>query len=221
MTDYPLHLREGHLYLEAEGVLWLLDTGAPLSFGRSGPVIAGRRFEVGVTSAGLDASSLSAMVNVECEGLLGADVLAELDWILDLRGGAARASAGELVHAGTSVSLENFMGIPIVEARVGAETCRLFFDTGAQISYLEDDRLASWPRREQITDFYPVIGQFQIDVHEVEIELGAVRRPIRCGALPASLQGLLAMAGVAGIVGHEIVNDRVTGYFPRRGVLVT
>jgi hypothetical protein len=32
---------------------------------------------------------------------------------------------------------------------------------------------------------------------------------------------MLTMAGTAGIVGNEILNDRVTGYFPRRRLLVT
>lgn len=219
MTEYPLHLREGHLYLELDGALWLIDTGAPQSFGRAGAVIAGRRFEVGTATAGLDASALSAMVKVECQGLFGADVLSHLDWILDLPGGVARVSAGELAHEGTRVPLESFMGIPIVQAQVGVERCRLFFDTGAQVSYLDDRLLAPWPRTGTVTDFYPGIGKFETDVHEVEIGVGGAPRRLRCGALPGPLQGMLAMANVAGIVGNEILHDRVTGYFPRRSVL--
>jgi len=221
MTDYPLQLREGHLFLEVDGDRWLIDTGAPASFGQSGAVIDGRRFEVGATSAGLDASKLSAMVRVECRGLFGADVLSHLDWIFDPVRGVARVSAGELAHTGSRVPLEMFMGIPIVEAGIGAGTCRMFFDTGAQISYLEDDRLAAWPARGRTTDFYPGIGEFEVEVHEVEIRLGGARRQVRCGALPAPLQGMLAMAGTAGIVGNAILDDRVTGYFPRRQLLVT
>ena len=221
MTDYPLHLREGHLFLEVDGDRWLIDTGAPASFGRSGAVIDGRRFEVGASSAGLDASSLSAMVKVECQGLFGADVLSHFDWILDPGHGVARVSAGELTHQGGRVPVDMFMGIPIVEADIGAGTFRMFFDTGAQISYLEDGRLAPWPATARTTDFYPGIGEFEVEVHEVEVGLGGARRRVRCGALPAPLQGMLTMAGTAGIVGNEILNDRVTGYFPRRRLLVT
>jgi hypothetical protein len=221
MTDYPLQLSEGHLFLEVDGDRWLIDTGAPASFGRSGAVIDKRRFEVSAASAGLDATTLSGMVKVECQGLFGADVLSHFDWILDPGRGVARVSAGELAHQGDRVAVETFMDIPIVEAGIGAGSCRMFFDTGAQISYLGGDRLGAWPARGRTTDFYPGLGEFEVEVHEVEIGLGGARRQVRCGALPALLQGMLTMAGTAGIIGNEILTDRVTGYFPRRRLLVT
>ena len=220
MTEYPLHLREGHLYVEVDGAMWLLDTGAPQSFGRSGVAIAGRPFEVGAASAGLGAAGLSDLVKVDCAGLFGSDVLSHLDWILDLRAGVARVSSGQLEHQGTSIPLEGFMGIPIVEARVGTGRCRLFFDTGAQISYLEQNLLGTGTRTGRMTDFHPSIGEFETDVYEVEIGLGGTAWRIRCGSLPGPLQGLLGMAGVAGILGNEVMRDRVTGYFPRRSMLL-
>ncbi len=45
MTTLPLHLRNGHLFLETAGALWLLDTGAPTSFGLP-LTLAGQQFRL-------------------------------------------------------------------------------------------------------------------------------------------------------------------------------
>ena len=37
------------------------------------------------------------------------------------------------------------MGIPIVTAEIGGRANRMFFDTGAQISYLQSDALKTLP----------------------------------------------------------------------------
>ena len=37
------------------------------------------------------------------------------------------------------------MGIPIVTAQIGGRAYRMFFDTGAQISYLQSDALKTFP----------------------------------------------------------------------------
>jgi hypothetical protein len=37
------------------------------------------------------------------------------------------------------------MGIPIVTAQIGGRAHRMFFDTGAQISYLQSDALKTFP----------------------------------------------------------------------------
>ena len=42
---------------------------------------------------------------------------------------------------------------------------RMFFDTGAQISYLQDDVLDTFPSAGPVTDFYPGVGQFQTETH--------------------------------------------------------
>jgi hypothetical protein len=82
--EYPLHFRAKHLFLELDARLWLVDTGSPMSFGAPGEVaIADRRFQLTPAFHGLNATSLSASVGVDCAGLLGADVLNEFDFRLD------------------------------------------------------------------------------------------------------------------------------------------
>ncbi len=92
------------------------------------------------------------------------------------------------------------MGIPIVTARVGDSDYRMFFDTGAQTSYFQDDSLTSFPSAGRVTDFYPGVGQFQTDTHDVPVSLGGVVFSLRCGRLPGLLGATLMMAGTVGIV---------------------
>jgi hypothetical protein len=129
-------------------------------------------------------------------------------------------STAELSLSGETVRLDEFMGIPIVTARVGSSDYRMFFDTGAQISYFQDESIADFPAAGSVTDFYPGIGQFQTDTHQVEVSLGGVAFTLRCGTLPGLLGATLMMADTEGIVGNQILCNRNVGYFPRRRELV-
>jgi hypothetical protein len=221
MNKLPLTLRHGHLFVELDGELWLLDTGAPTSFGTSPSLtIAGEQFSLGTSYLGLTAETLFQFVGVRCVGLLGADVLGRFDHIFDTAGGQLSVSTDELSHSGQSICLDLFMGIPIVTARIGGSDYRMFFDTGAQISYFQDDSLAEFPSAGIVTDFYPGVGQFQTDTHEVPVSLGGVTFTLRCGRLPGLLGMTLKMASSDGIIGNAILANRTVGYFPRRRMMV-
>lgn len=221
MSTVPLHLRDGHLFVEFDDELWLIDTGAPVSFGKSRSLtIAGEQFTVDTSYLGLTTTSLSQFVGVACVGLLGADVLGRFDHLFDTAGGRLTVSTAELSHDGQSVTLDGFMGIPIVSARVGDRDYRMFFDTGAQISYFQDESLKDFPSAGTITDFYPGVGQFQTQTHEVALSLGGVAFTLRCGTLPGLLGMTLKMASTEGIVGNAILRNRIVGYFPRRRTMV-
>jgi len=218
---YPLHFRDGHLFLELEGRLWLFDTGAPASFGSPSPLtIEGVQFDLEATHMGLTPETLSEFISVECAGLLGADVLGRFDFILDMPNGSILISEDELDLEGEQQAIEEFMGIPIVKAEIGGNNFRMFFDTGAQISYFQDESLANHPSAGPFTDFYPGVGQFQTETHYVEISLGQIISKFRCGKLPGLLGATLMMAGTEGIIGNQILEDRKWGYFPRRNLLV-
>lgn len=221
MHDLPLHFRAGHLFVEHDGELWLLDTGAPCGFGHSRVItFVGESFSLASDYLGLDAEALSRFTGVRCVGLLGADVLGRFDHILDVPNGTLAVSPDELTHDGHRVELTEFMGIPIIDARLGDETCRMFFDTGARFSYFQGDSLESFPQAGVVTDFYPGVGHFETQTHSVPAMIGGVSRTLRCGRLPELLGLTLMMAGTRGIVGNEILVDRRVGYFPRRRVMV-
>jgi hypothetical protein len=218
MKEYPLTFKDGHLFVELDGTLWLFDTGAPTSFGETpGLNFAGETFTVGGSFMGLSAATLSEHINVECAGLLGADLINEFDHILDLPGETLTVSKDELQVDGTRVPITDFvMGVPIVAARVTDSDYRMFFDTGAQFSFFQDDSISDFPAAGRVTDFYPGAGPFETDTHQVDLSLSDLTFTLRCGTLPGFLGDLLKSANAQGIVGNESMKGRVTGYFPRR-----
>jgi hypothetical protein len=220
MTELALTFHQGHLFVELNGNPWLLDTGAPESFGIDrGLEVAGHTFDIASSYMGLDASQLSDFVGTACQGLLGADVINTFDWQFDAPAGRTTVSREELDPQGTLVDLDFFMGIPIVEVQCLGRSFRFFFDTGAQISYLQDDVLSEFPARGNMTDFYPGFGEFEAPTFDTTLELAGVVLQQRCGRLPESLGMSLTMADVEGILGNTVVKERAVGYFPRRNQL--
>ena len=220
MNSLPIIFNSGHLFIEVDRELWLFDTGAPTSFGESGEItIDDKCFRLGVSYMGLSASTLSHYTGVECRGLIGADILGKFDHLLDVPSGKITISTGNLEHTGNTLPVSDFMGIPILTARISGCDYRMFFDTGAQISYLQDDAITGFPPAGNITDFYPGVGQFQTDTYQVQVGLGDCAFTLRCGTLPGLLGVTLMMADTSGIIGNQITENRVVGYFPRRNVL--
>ena len=187
---------------------------------RSSSRQAQEQFRLRSSYLGLTAAILSRFVDVDCVGLLGADILGRFDFILDAPRGMATISTGVLEHSGPVVDLEEFMGIPLVWARIHGIDYRMFLDTGAQISYLPHDSLASFPPAGRVTDFYPGVGQFEVETHNVDITVGGVAFTLRSGALPQLLGATLMMAETDGIIGNAVFSNRPVGYFPRRRRLV-
>ena len=222
MNILPLQFHQGHLFVElGSRELWLLDTGAPTSFGASPCVaIAGESFNLYSSAFGLTPKSLSQFVGQPCAGLLGADILNRFDYIFDIQGGRVSVASQQLQHPGTTVDLEQFMGIPIVTARIGSSGYRMFLDTGAQLSYWQDESLAAYPSAGRFTDFHPSLGQFETETHLVPVTLGNREFTLRCGTLPDALRTFLMTANTQGIIGNAVFADQPVGYFPRRRMLV-
>jgi len=96
----------------------------------------------------------------------------------------------------------------------------MFFDTGAQISYFQDDSITDYPYAGPVEDFYPGLGQFVTETHIVDLKIGECIFSLRCGRLPDLLEMTLLMTGTQGILGNQFLHDRKVGYFPRRKILV-
>ena len=220
MTTIPLIFNRRHLFVELEGNLWLFDTGAPTSFGISQNLtFAAEQFSLEQSYYGVTAEKVSEYVGVPCCGLLGTDIISRFDYIINIGKGLLQVSTAELSHDGHSIPLDEFMGLPIVTVHIGSREVRMFFDTGAQISYFQDDSLADFPSVGNVSDFYPGVGQFRTDTHEVPVTLGSHSFVLRCGSLPDLLEATLMMAGTQGIIGNQVLVDRTTGFFPRRGMI--
>jgi len=216
-----LSLIESHLYVRLFGEDWLLDTGAPTSFGETDSIVINdQRFDLASDYLGLDAEQLSSLTKHKIFGLIGVDVLNQFEIVMDIANEKIVFSNKEIAMDGNILEMRKFMGIPIVKAGIDGADKNLFFDTGAQISYWHDEGLKGYQSIDMMEDFYPGFGEFKTNVYLVNMTLGNEEFSIRCGVLPSMLAMSLSMGGTEGILGNELLKDRVVGYFPKKGQLV-
>jgi hypothetical protein len=219
-TTYELHYKQGHPYLEIEGELWLFDTGSPGSLGEREELVLGTQgLRLPRSYLGLEASALRDLLREPVSGLLGSDVLGRMDWLLDLPNGVAHAGEN-LQFQGQTAATDDFMGLPIVQVGVGDQDVRMIFDTGAQLSYWEDPGIERYRMAGITEDFFPGLGNFTTQAHHVPVRVADVQFMVRCGRLPRLLAATLSFAGVAGVLGSEILLDRPIGWSARRRELV-
>ena len=221
MLTLPLKFETGHLYVSLDEGEWMFDTGSPTSFGAVETLaIDGEDFKIPTAYMGMDAEQLSGFAGHSTCGLLGADVINQFDVQIDIGGQELSFSKEEITLEGTALALNQFMGIPLLDAEIGGEMYRMFFDTGAQVSYFQHRSLSSFPAAGSLTDFYPGYGEFESETHMLEAHIGGQAMTLRCGNLPKMLSAGLVMGGAKGIVGNEILPGRIAGFFPRRKQLV-
>lgn len=220
MQKLPLHFKNNHLFVEIEKNYWLFDTGSPTSFGECDTLtIANKQCEVGGDYMGISPEMLSEFVGIQCFGLIGGDVLSHFDCIIDCVQNTLTVTTDEATHGGQAVHLSEVMGVPVFTVMIADTEYRMFFDTGAQISYFQDDSLTTFPPGDRMTDFYPGVGQFQTDTYQIDASIAGFIFTLRCGTLPNALGASLTMAGIQGIIGNGILVNRKVGYFPRRNLL--
>jgi len=184
MQLLPLEHVNGHLFVIIGEDNWLVDTGAPSSFGNVELVIQNRIFPCSISYMGLNAASLSSFVGHETAGSIGMDVLKHFDLLFDMPKGHIHFSKEYIYMEGDTVTTEELMDIPIVSASIEGNTYRMLFDTGAQISYFQDKSLVTYPEAGILRDFYPGFGQFETETYSVETTLGNYANILRYGSLP-------------------------------------
>lgn len=218
--SYRYELVEGHIIVAASNQRLLVDTGAPSSVAYSSPLaFAGGHYPVQRNYMGVSPESLSNSVGTPIHALVGADVLNQYDILIDPTACDLKMSDEDLPLEGTTLGLDHFMGIPIIEVIVAQDRVRMFFDTGAKLSYLDPDRTRDFQSTGTERDFYPGFGDFTTNAYDVPITLGSETVVLRVGNLPELLQMTLMMADTAGILGTAILETHRVLLSPRRGIV--
>jgi hypothetical protein len=220
--ETALHHVNGHLVVELDGRQWIVDTGAPTSFGAGEHLrVCEKTFDISPDYMGITHEQLSGLINHPIDGLLGADVINELDWLFHTAEKKVEICEGSIPLVGTAIDIDSFfMGVPLIKIEIAGTTERVFFDTGAPISYLQDTELSGYPDCGIQKDFYPGFGEFQTSTHRVPLRVGDMSVEVVCGALPKLLGMTLGLVGSSGVLGNEPMLGRTVGYFPRREQVV-
>lgn len=208
---------DGHIVVKSTKGNLLIDTGAPSSVGDDNTVsFAGRNHSVKKDFMGVSPKSLSGHIGTRINALIGADILNQYDMIISPHRRQLLVSDEEQHVEGEELELDEFMGIPIFKASVDKNTIRMFFDTGARLSYLHPDIAQTYPRIGTEQDFSLGIGRFDTETYRVPIALGRETVELVVGVLPQLLQMTLMMANISGVLGTAILSDYLVGFAPRK-----
>ena len=209
MPAYSYTPVDGHIVVNTGQDSLLLDTGSPVSMGTSETIhFCDRSFAVHKGNyMGTDIHWLAERVGCDLSGLVGSDILAGFDVLIDPEKQEVTFSEEPMKCNGTEEQVELFMGIPVIEVMVGDTTVRAFFDTGAKLSYLNPEITASYEPLGEEGDFHPTMGEFTAPVFCVPVTIAGQRVDLRCGNLPGPLQTRLMIANTSGIIGTEILSS--------------
>jgi hypothetical protein len=217
MHTFSLKFINSHLVITLDNHDWMLDTGAPNSFGDISAITIGdNTFAISEDYMGVNAVMVTELIGHTIAGIVGVDILNKFDVIFDIPQGQVIFSEEKLELDGNVLAIDLFMGIPLIQSVICDIPQRMFFDTGAQISYFQGDTLKNFPTAGIMKDFYPVFGEFTTETYLVDVALNHRFHTLRCGSLPDILGAMVQMGNSSGIIGNEIMLNRQIGYFPRR-----
>jgi len=223
--EYPLHQPGGHIVIEVDGRMILVDTGALVSVGRAGVLhFLGRDFHL-VPSFFNDVTVeyLSQKVGFHLDILMGIDILRHCYFILDSQRQTATFSLSPLqwpvYHR---IPLNNFlMGVPTTTALINGEPINVFVDTSAVRCYIPEELTSGCRQVGKVTDFFPGAPDFETPVFEVPVDLSGEKMILKCGVgLPALLMQGMQVAGVRGILGMDLLRKYRIGFALKENELV-
>lgn len=219
---YPYTMVDGYIIVTSDdGKVCLIDTGSPVSVGSSGHVLlAGAEHPLEPSLRGKAAHELPGPIGVRIDVLVGADILNRYDILIDPERQVLVFSYEELNVEGEAVPVALLSGVPVLEADVGGRRIRVFFDTGAPVSYAREELLQAFPRVGTADDHYITCGAFQAVLHRVPVAFGSRTCTLDIGVLPPDLQSALLGVGVEGILGTALLMHFIIVYQPRRNRIV-
>jgi hypothetical protein len=208
MNTFNTKFVDGHVIVHINNFNYIVDTGSPLSFGRGNLIIInGKNFPINsVAPGGITANSISELSGLEVDGLIGMDILIHFD--VQFTRNRITFSDTPIFHADTAIKLpviETIMGIPIINLNIKQEDRRIFFDTGAKLSYLSEDLLDGTPIGE-MEDFYVSIGTFKTNIYKIDVIIDGKVETLTFGLLPSSIRMILDIGQTKGVIGTELLN---------------
>lgn len=193
-TRRPLRSRELRLDIVADHPvvrlrrgLALLDTGSPFTM-RAPPIVM-------------------QQLASDIRWIVGTDLLRKDRVLLDWTGRRLVVNGPRL--RGESIDLVPVAGLfqlPIVAPNGGALA---FLDTGAPISYAPASAVTGRTSIGRRRDFYPGIGEFDVELYRLTVRVGSRRLDASFGVLPDLLALALSLTGASGwILGADYFRDR-------------
>jgi hypothetical protein len=203
---FPLALVGGVPVFTCGGRRVVLDTGSPVSFGHGPLPLLGRDHDLPSAFGPVSMDDISRAVGAPVDALVGADILAKYQWLVDVGEGRLVVSRGEVPCDGVTLRTPSVGGVPTADVILGGRQGRAVLDTGARLSYAGAADVSGTPvGRER--DFNPLLGVFETDVYRARVEIAGLSVDARVGVMPPALQQVLALVGARWIVGMDVLGQ--------------
>ena len=199
-------LSRDHILIDSADGILLVDTGSPMSFHENGLIHLGDEdFPVPASLMGVDSSYITEKVGVRVSGLLGMDIISRVGMKIDLLEG--KLSFHPSTDGMVRVPSKTGMGYMSVEMVLAGKPASVILDTGAPTSYVSRSFTGDFSPIGQVTDFNPLVpgDTFETPIFEFPASFAGSTFTMKAGHLPGSLQMMLSVIGVDGVVGMEIL----------------
>jgi len=215
---YELTLFDSHAIIDDQDNTILIDTGAPSTIHSSGRfpfrglfLCDDEIYSCTTDYAGLTIDKLSELLGMKITTLLGVDILSNYKVMLDYRNNIAKFYrqdiSQDIPFEGEECNFNSINGIPIIELEIEQQPIKLFLDTGAKISYLPKEYTSNFESIGIESDFHPAFGKFETECFDIKATFGNKQFNVKFGNLPESLQIMLLISGVNGIIGYDFFNN--------------
>lgn len=203
---YTLQVHRGIPVFESDGARLAVVTGSPVSFASRPFRLMGQTYQLPATFGGITPETIGRHAGTHLDGVIGGDILARYECLLDAGQRRLVLSRGALGCDGMSLRTPLHLNVPSAEVRIGARTGVALIDTGTRLSYIDPAAVTGQPAGRE-KDFFPALGEFETDVYDREIELAGLRVRGRFGVLPPALQQSLKALGAQWIIGSDLLTD--------------
>ena len=203
-STYPLKIYDNHLIASINGLQVLIDTGSPVSIGSQTLNLPGLTCKPQPSFMGLSISLIEEYLGHKVDLLLGTDMLNSICLNINYDDREVSFSDQPQSLGGQAITVEKMHNVPIITINTDGQQRRVFYDTGAKVSYLKQSLTAGLTCTGKVKDYYPGIGKFETELYRVPLEILDEAIELDCGNLPSLIEMTLAMANCDGILGNDI-----------------
>jgi hypothetical protein len=203
---------DGHLIFEDSGKTILVDTGSPVTISSFGNITFMEQSFVAKTAmAGNNAETLSELIGRNIDVLMGMDILTQFHVQINYHLNKIIFSREPIPMDGAiSVHIESgLMGGIIIPMCVDGKTLKFVLDTGAKISYINNEFTVGSRVIDTRDDFNPAVGRFTTPIFEKEVSIANNKFIVNFGNLPSILEMTIKFMKVDGIIGYDLLNNFV------------
>ncbi|MCX7833312.1 MAG: hypothetical protein N2490_03795 [Ignavibacteria bacterium] len=212
MKEYNIIFYDSLPFIEENGNIIFIDTGAPLTIHKTNELSFNSNTYQCVTQFfGTTVESLSELIGKELTTLMGIDILSNYYVLFDYRNKVVKFSEKEIDFDGKEIKFIKtyfFMmeiTVPLVEFKVDNVPLKLHIDTGAKISYLAEEITKKYPSIGVEKDYHPAYGGFETNCYNIITSLGDDEFLVKYGNLPDVLNLFLGNAN--GVIGYDLFNN--------------